>query len=81
MTTNDSSPTAAIWPRQAGFPDPGNWQPVFMGVCKAAAERDDQRMEKPTAALRKTRSPSDLFGAFCFVVLVLTVVYATLSID
>ncbi len=38
-------------------------------------------MDKPAASLKKPRSSSDLFGAFCFVVLVLTVLYATLSID
>ena len=38
-------------------------------------------MEKPTFTLKKPRSSSDLFGAFCFVVLVLTVLYAALTID
>ena len=38
-------------------------------------------MDKPAATLKKPRSSSDLFGAFCFVVLVLTVVYAALTID
>ena len=38
-------------------------------------------MNKPAATLKKTRSSSDLFGAFCFVVLVLTVLYASLAVD
>jgi hypothetical protein len=38
-------------------------------------------MNKPAATLKKTRSSSDFVGAFCFVVLVLTVLYATLSVD
>ena len=38
-------------------------------------------MEKPAATLKKPRSCSDFLGAFCFVVLVLTILYATLSID
>ena len=38
-------------------------------------------MTKPAVALKKTRSSSDLLGAFCFVVLVLTVLYAALTID
>ena len=38
-------------------------------------------MNKPAATLKKTKSSSDLLGAFCFVVLVLTVLYATLIID
>ena len=38
-------------------------------------------MNKPAATLEKTKSSSDLFGAFCFVVLVLTVLYASLTID
>ena len=38
-------------------------------------------MNKPAATLKKTRSSSDFVGAFCFVVLLLTVLYATLSVD
>ena len=38
-------------------------------------------MNKPASALKKTKSSSDLLGAFCFVVLVLTVLYASLTID
>lgn len=38
-------------------------------------------MNKPAVTLKKTRSSSDFLGAFCFVVLVLTVLYATLTID
>ena len=38
-------------------------------------------MNKPAVALKKTRSSSDFLGAFCFVVLVLTVLYATLTVD
>jgi hypothetical protein len=36
-------------------------------------------MNKTTDAHKKPRSPPDLVGAFCFVVLVLTVLYATLT--
>jgi hypothetical protein len=38
-------------------------------------------MKKSGAILGKPRSSSDLFGAFCFVVLVLTLLYATLTVD
>lgn len=38
-------------------------------------------MEDPDATLNEPRSSSDLFGALCFVILVLTVVYAALTID
>ena len=70
-----------LWPQQACFPDPGIRFPVFAGLCNGGLEADDERMEKPAASLKKTRPTSDLFGAFCFVVLVLTVLYATLTID
>ncbi len=54
---------------------------MFEGVSNRGAERDDGGMNKPAVALKKPRSSSDLLGAFCFVVLVLTVLYAALTID
>jgi hypothetical protein len=38
-------------------------------------------MNKPAPTLKKAKPSSDLVGAFCFVVLVLTVLYATLTTD
>ena len=54
---------------------------MFEGVRNGGAEPDDVSMNKPVVALKKPRSSSDLFGAFCFVVLVLTVLYAALTIE
>ena len=54
---------------------------MFEGVRNGGAEPDDANMNKPAVAIKKPRSSSDLFGAFCFVVLVLTVLYAALTIE
>ncbi len=36
-------------------------------------------MEKPAQAQQKSRPGTDFFGAFCFVVLIVTVTYASLT--
>lgn len=52
---------------------------MFAGLRGSGPKSDDCCMEKPTATLKKPRSSSDFFGAFCFVVLILTVAYAALT--
>ena len=65
----------------SGVSRSGKLRAHVRGGAQRGAERDDVSVNKPVVALKKPRSSSDLFGAFCFVVLVLTVLYAALTIE
>ena len=59
--------------------DRAGGHPPFAGLRERGSARDHRRMQKLAKTSKKMRLPSDFLGAFCFVVLIVTVVYAVLT--
>ena len=59
--------------------DPAGRHPLFAGLPLRGFARHHCQMEKLANTSKKARHPSDFLGAFCFVVLIVTVVYAVLT--
>jgi hypothetical protein len=53
--------------------------PSSKGLCEAGCAPDHCAMDKTLQTQKKERAPSDFLGAFGFVVLITTVVYAALT--
>ena len=52
---------------------------MFNGLREGSLVPEHGRMEQSRKSPQKERRPSDFLGAFCFVILIATVLYAVLT--